>query len=117
MLTICSSKSSYQSSQRRRGRRRRRRKRRRKKKKKMIMMIFPVVGLLAPVAAMGALAHLSPSKYALLLRCAVPAYGYIISIFSFTSLVLYLYSSSALLLRDAVRPFSSFKGYISLILV
>jgi hypothetical protein len=100
MLTIYSSKSSCQSGQRRRGRRRRRRKRRRKKK--IIMMIFPVVDLLAPVAAMGALAHPSPFKHALLLRYAVSTYGYIISIFSFTFLALYLYFSSALLLYSAV---------------
>jgi hypothetical protein len=68
----------------------------------MIIITFPVVGLLAPMAAMGALAHLSPSKHALLLRYAVPTYGHTISIFSFTSLALYLYFSSTLLLRGAV---------------
>jgi hypothetical protein len=83
----------------------------------MIIIIFPVIGLLAPVAAIEALAYLSPSKYALLLRYAVPAYGYTISVFSFTSLALCLYSSSALLLRGAMRPFPSFKGYTSLILI
>jgi hypothetical protein len=83
----------------------------------MMMMTFPVVGLLAPVAAMGALAHPSPSEHALLLRCAVPAYGHTISVFSFASLALCLCSSPALLLRGAVRPFPSFEGYTSLVLV
>jgi hypothetical protein len=82
-----------------------------------MIITFPVVGLLTPVTAIKALAHLSLFKYALLLRYAVPAYRYIISVFSFASLTLYLYSSSAFLLRGVVRSFSSFKGYISLILI
>jgi hypothetical protein len=81
------------------------------------MITFPVVGLLAPVAAIGALAYLSPFKYALLLRYAVPTYEYIIFIFSFTSLVLYLYSFFTLLLRGVVRLFPFFKDYTSLILI
>jgi hypothetical protein len=102
ILTIYNSKSSCQNSQRRRERRRRRRKRRRKKKKKIIIITFPVVDLLTPVAAIGALTYLSPFKYALLLRYAVSTYEYTISIFSFISLALYLYSSPTLLLRGAV---------------
>jgi hypothetical protein len=82
-----------------------------------MIIIFPVIGLLTPVAAIGALAYLSSFKYALLLRYAVPIYKYIIFIFSFTSLALYLYSSSALLLYNTVWFFSSFKDYTSLILV
>jgi hypothetical protein len=47
----------------------------------MMIITFPVMDLLTPVAAIGALAHLSPFKRALLLRYAVPAYEYTISIF------------------------------------
>jgi hypothetical protein len=70
-----------------------------------------MIGPLAPVAVIGALIYLSPFKYELLLRYAVPAFGYTIS------LILYLYFSSIFLLRYVVRPFLFFKDYINLILV
>jgi hypothetical protein len=75
------------------------------------------MALLAPVAAMKTLAHLSPFEYTLLLRCAVPIYEHITSIFSFTSLALYLYFSFTLLLRNVIRFFPFFKNYINLILI
>jgi hypothetical protein len=90
---------------------------RKKKKKKKIIIIFSVVNPPAPMAAIGILVYLSPSKYALLLRYAVSTFGHIISSLSFTSLILYLYFASAFLLRSTIRPFSFFKDYISLILV
>jgi hypothetical protein len=77
----------------------------------IIIIIFPVISPLALVAVIGALIYLLPSKYKLLLRYAVPTFGYTIF------LALYLYFSFILLLRYAMRPFPSFKNYISLILV
>jgi hypothetical protein len=69
------------------------------------------MGPLASITAIGTLVYLSPSKYKLLLRYAVPAFGYIIF------LILYLYFFFILLLRYVIRHFPFFKNYINLILV